>query len=250
MRRFAFLFAFAALAPTPGLCETSAAPEDAQLSCLLEPSGHVMVASAVQGLVRRVTFERGDAVTTGQPLIELESEVERARLAEASEKAAFLSRRLDRNKEMMDKDLLSGDEGDQIRTDAAVAQLEAKTARADLDRRTARSPVAGVVLDRKVSEGEYVTTDPFAELVALDPLYAEIVMRAESYGAIKVGERATVNLGAPVNAAREGKVVVVDPAIDPASATFRVRISLSNPGMKIPSGLKCTVERFGAVATN
>jgi len=37
------------------------------------------------------------------------------------------------------------------------------------------------------------------------------------------------------------KVVLVDPVIDAASNTFRVRLELPNPGYGIPSGLRCKI---------
>jgi len=37
----------------------------------------------------------------------------------------------------------------------------------------------------------------------------------------------------------KARVVVVDKVIDAASGTFGVRLTLPNPGRRIPAGLKC-----------
>ena len=39
-------------------------------------------------------------------------------------------------------------------------------------------------------------------------------------------------------------MIYVDPVVDPASGSFRVRLELPNPDLSIPSGLRCAVD-FG-----
>jgi len=77
------------------------------------------------------------------------------------------------------------------------------------------------VIERNVSPGERLSEEPALRLASLDPLHVEVILGAEYFPA---------------------KVTVVDPVIDPGSATFRVRLSLPNPGNRLPAGLRCQVE--------
>ncbi len=211
------------------------------LSCIVEPFRRVLVASAVPGIARRVAFERGDVVQAGAILLELNSEAERAGLNLSAERAEFARRKLGRNREMTSRQLLSAQEVDDLRTEARLAELEATRARVELERRHTLAPLTGIILERRVNQGEYVTTEPFAEMIALNPLHAEVTLRSEAFGRVRVGMQASIALGQPVGETRTGEVGVVDRAIDSGSGSFRMRVVIANPNMTMPSGIGCRV---------
>lgn len=209
------------------------------LSCMVEPSQRVLLSTAVPGIARRVLFERGDMVQAGGTLVELHGDVERAQLALANERVQFARRRLARNREVISRQLVSAHEADELRTELRLAELEAHRAQAELERRTIVSPFTGIVHDRRVSVGEYVAVEPFAELIALDPLHVELVLRAQAFGLLREGMELSLQLLAPVNAGRTARVALLDRAIDSGSGTFRVRAVLANPDLALPSGINC-----------
>ncbi len=237
-----------ALLPVAAIAQPYQPSAQEVLSCLVEPSRRVLVASAVPGIARRVAFERGDVVKAGDVLLELNSEAERAGLTLSAERADFARRKLGRNREMTSRQLLSGQEVDDLRTEARLAELEAARARVELERRTTHSPLTGIIMERRVTQGEYVTAEPFAELIALDPLHAEVTLRVEAYGRVRVGMRATLALGAPVNETRQGRVSIIDRAVDSGSGSFRMRVVIDNPGMAMPSGIGCRLNSVAPVA--
>jgi RND family efflux transporter MFP subunit len=209
------------------------------LSCMVDPSRRVLLSTAVPGIARRVLFERGDMVQAGATLLELHGDVERAQLALANERVQFARRRLARNREVISRNLVSAHEADELRTELRLAELEANRAQAELERRTIASPFTGIVHDRRVSVGEYVAVEPFAELIALDPLYVELVLRAEAFGLLREGMELSLQLLAPVHAGRTARIALLDRAIDAGSGTFRVRAVLANPDIALPSGINC-----------
>ena len=219
-------------------------PEESQLTCLIEPSRSAEISSAVAGVVKSVAVERGDVVRADQVLVELESDVERALFDLAVAKKDFTERRLRRNREMMDNDMLSDQEQDEILTEARVAQLEARAAEHEIARRTVKSPIDGVIVARDISPGEYVSNEAIIEVAGLDPLYAEIVLRSDSFGQIQTGMRAVIEIDEPINESRTGEVTLVDRTIDPGSGTFAVRVTIPNPDMAMPSGVTCELDRI------
>jgi len=234
MKQFAFsagLFALAASVPAYSL--------ESQLSCLLEPSQHISLSSQVPGVVKSVSVERGERVNKGQPLIELENGVERASLETAKARADFSARKIERNRNLLEQQLLADYERDEMMTEQQLAQLAVHEAEVRLAQRTILSPVAGLVTKRHVQVGEYVGTDPVLELVTLDPLYAEIVMRAEAYGHIHKGMQLDIDIFGNTMVRKKAKVRIVDQTIDAASGTFGAQLELSNPRSALPSGLKC-----------
>ena len=240
--RFAFALGLLLLPGTAALAQAPYEPSPQEvLSCIIEPSRRILVASAVSGIARRVAFERGDLVRAGDVLLELNSESERAQLALSTERAEFSRRKLGRNREMTSRNLLSAQEVDDLRTEARLAELEANRARVELERRTTISPLTGIIVERRITQGEAVMNEPFAEMIALDPLHAEVTLRAEAYRRVRPGMQAQLALGPPVGEVRPGQVSIVDRAIDSSSGTFRMRVVIPNPGLAMPSGMACRI---------
>jgi len=238
-RHLALLVLLGAVLPGAALADGIA---DAQLSCVVQPSQHLNLSSAVPGIVRAVLVERGDRVRRGQPLLQLVADVENAEADLAKTKADLAQRKLARNMDVIRKHLISGMESDQLEADAKIAQQEYEVARRTAAQKTTLSPIDGIVVARKTEPGQYVGSDPVFELAKLDPLHVELVFKVSAYGRIKPGMAAKIALGAPVNGDRVGKVAIVDRVIDARSGTFGVRVRLPNPGLTIPSGVSCKAD--------
>ncbi len=220
--------------------------DETQLGCVLQPSSEIELSSSAEGVVATVSAERGDNIRKGQVLLTLASGAERAALEVAKERAAFAERNVERNRELLNKGLLSGFERDELLTEKQLADLTVEEVEVQLEQKTVRSPINGVVAKRYISEGEYVGSDSLMKLVALNPMHAEILMRSDYYGQIKPGMKVTVEVQGPAQSdladqTFEGKVIIVDRVIDAASTTFGVRVSIPNRQLKLPAGLKCRV---------
>jgi multidrug efflux pump subunit AcrA (membrane-fusion protein) len=122
-----------------------------------------------------------------------------------------------------------------------LADLEVRRATAELARRTLRSPIAGVVVQRLMHPGEFAKQSPILKLAQIDPLRVEVYVPVALLGRIRVGAHAQVFPEPPVKGAYPARVVVVDRVVDTASSTFGVRLELPNPGYRLPAGLKCKV---------
>ncbi|MGB1879491.1 MAG: efflux RND transporter periplasmic adaptor subunit [Gammaproteobacteria bacterium] len=209
------------------------------LSCLIEPSETVELSSQQPGIVEGLLVERGDPVKQDQPLVQLAAGVERAAVRLAEARQAFGLRKSERNLELVQKELISSQEKDEMDTELQIATAELEEARARLALRTINSPITGVVIERYKAPGDYVGEDPILKLLDVDPLNVEVIAPVAAWGLITPGMRAEVTTD--VDGKRfEARVTIVDPALDPSSDTYGVRLSLPNPGNRIPAGLKCS----------
>ncbi len=68
-------------------CIGSANGRAEPLSCLIQPYQEADIGSQVVGVIDHVLVERGDYVKKGQPVVQLNSDVERAALAHAKLRA-------------------------------------------------------------------------------------------------------------------------------------------------------------------
>ena len=212
-----------------------------EFECLLQPHKVVNVSSPVYGILDKVTIERGDKVKKGQVIATLKSEVEQAAVDLAQERANFGKRKVVRNEELIQKNLISPSEKDELETDSLMSQMELRQAEAVLKQRTIRSPISGVVVERFMSEGEFVQNDPIVKIAQLHPLNVEVIVPIDQIENIRKGMKGIVSPLAIVKGKYKAKVVIVDQVVDAASSTVGVRLELPNPSYKIPAGLKCMV---------
>jgi len=210
--------------------------------CIIEPYKVVNVGSPVEGLLKEVSVERGDVIKALQTIAQLESRVEQASVDLAKERANFNQRNVERNKELYAKQLISIHEKDELETESFLSRMELQHAEAILSQRSISTPIGGVVVERFLSEGEFVGSEPILKIAQLNPLNVEVILPVDAFGQVKKGMRATVLPQLPVGGEFKAKVVIVDKVVDAASGTIGVRLELPNPSNRLPAGLKCRVE--------
>jgi hypothetical protein len=79
-------------------------------------------------------------------------------------------------------------------------------------------------------------------MAEIDPLNVEVIIPVALYGNIHVGSKGEVFPEKPISGKYTATVKVVDKVVDAASGTFGVRLTMPNPGGKIPAGIKCRVK--------
>ena len=238
------------------------------LGCLIEPDRVADVGSQSTGVIEKLNVERGDAVTSGQVLARLIAQVEKASASVAELKsraeaetlqaqAAYelARRKLERTRDLVKRDFVSDQALDQAEAEARVAQQRVEQAKeaqrvaqreyqlsnAQLAQREVRSPFAGIVVERYRTEGERIEREPVVRVARLDPLRIEAILPAAQFGTVKAGQQANVKTDLPDFPTITAQVTLVDRVVDPASNSFRVRLSVPNPGNRIPSGLRCRI---------
>lgn len=208
--------------------------------CLIEPSADLKLGVPADGVLDRVMVERGDVVRKGQLLGRLNIDLETAQARTLATKLAFGERKLERNSELKDQNLIAPQDLDEIATNQKVAELEFAESQERIKLRNIHSPVNGVVVDVYNQVGDLIKQEKIFRVARLDPLYVEIILPASRFGQIKPGQpmRVMTELGA-----RElkGEVGAVDKVIDAASSTFRVRLIVPNPDNLVPSGQRCRI---------
>lgn len=263
--------AIAAVVVAAALTACGAARADGRrFDCVIDPTMTVKLGSPTAGLVSEVLVERGDVVAAGQVVARLESSVEAATLELNKARAASAARveaqaarltlsraRMGRARELLARNSVTRDKFDEQRADMRVAEedlarekvelrlaeLEVERSRAVLEQRTIRSPIAGVIAERKLSPGEFVHQDTFImSIVHLDPLHVEAFLPVAMYPKIAIGETIMVAPDEPIGGSHAATVSVIDRVFDPASATFGVRLLLPNPDNRLPGGQRCKLD--------
>ncbi len=256
-----------AIAASRSAPASSEVPDDA-FDCLIEPTSLIELGSSLQGVVARRLVARGESVTRGQPIVELESSVEAAVLEQAEARAEMTSEvqareaefalaKLDfaRIEEMHDRQLAPEQQLDEAsaRRQIAAAKvvqaietqrlmlLDVQRMRRELERRTLLSPVDGVVLEHLVDVGELVRDNPVARIARLDPLRVEVVLPGRLFGTLEPGRGARVYPEFRDGPPLVTTIDVVDPMLDAQSGTFGAQLTLANADFAIAGGQRCRI---------
>ncbi len=243
------------------------------VGCLIEPDRVADIGSQVVGLIERLHVDRGDAVRRGQTLVTLRGDIERANVVVADTRSQvdadilaakasldLADQKVRRAEALVAQNFISSQSVDQARGEAEVARQKLKqvssqqliwikeraVAQAQLAVRTVTSPFAGVVVERYVNLGERVEERPMVRIAVIDPLRVELLVPTALFGSLAKGDQIAVMPELPGAESVTATVQQVDKVFDAASNSFRVRLSLPNPGNKLPAGLRCKADVPGA----
>jgi len=248
---------------------TETAPAGEQAPAATENNGTVVatgefvspvrseLASKLPGRVAKMYVNEGDHVSKGSPVLEIETDYTRLSLqraeadtARAKAMADDARHDLDRKKELIAKDSIpratydrSQANYDQAQAALASAQAQASLYRQQVADSTLRSPIDGVVAEKRTDVGQRLGDNTVAAVITqISPLKLRF----------RVPERylATIHKGQPVKAsvdpypgeAFEGRVSVVGGVIDPATRSFIVETEFANKDGRLKPGLFARVE--------
>jgi multidrug efflux system membrane fusion protein len=194
----------------------------------------------IDARVDKIGAQRGVRVKKGDLIVRLATDDKRLRLKEAQ--ALVKQRELEyRAKQKLSKKAYQS----QVQIAEALTLLESaktlvKQAQVALDDTMIRAPFAGVLEQRLVEQGDYVSMgDVVAEVIDEDPflIIGEISELQRQY--VKLGRTATAHLvtGQTV----KGKISLIAARADAATRTFNIEIEIPNPKAQIVAGITCEI---------
>ena len=200
----------------------------------------VQVKAESSGRVSAVPGLKGQRVKAVDPICQLDIGDRQARLDQA--KAQLRQAKLE-----FDAALALEKKGHRSETQTAAARAAFEAAEANirameqqLSFATMRAPFDGVIDNRFVQVGDYMTPgSPCAWVVGSDPFHV--------VGAVSESQIAHVVPGTPGKARLvtgetvEGKVTFLASAADPATRTFRLELTVPNPDLKLRDGVTAEI---------
>ena len=240
----------AAVAPAPDTAAAahaaSAAPAaggSVTVDAFTAPHLQLQIASQMGGVVTKVLVEEGDRVTAGQEVIHLNDDLLRAQLAvseahtqSAEAQIAAAKARLEMLAKEYERAQLSIQNAE---NDLKIAKLTADRDRTAVEQTVIRAPDDGEVFRLAVREGEAAEPlHPVFSMVTVDPLDVIAYVPIDTVGHIRVGTTASLKLEGIAPAPLQCTVKVVDRVSDPASGTYRVKLSVPNPDRQIAAGAR------------
>lgn len=197
----------------------------------------------VSDTVTAIHFSDGGFVEQGDVLVELTNNAEAARLAEARAAEADARRQYDRLQSLIDTNLISQTDLDDVRTRWETAEARLEGVIANMDDRLIRAPFTGILGFRNISEGSLVT--PNTVITTLDDI-STIKLDfnvAEVYLAqLQPGQSIKANSIVYRGQEFGGIVTSVGSRVDTATRSVQVRAEIENSAGLLRPGMLLTVD--------
>jgi Cu(I)/Ag(I) efflux system membrane fusion protein len=116
--------------------------------------------------------------------------------------------------------------------EAQVAEIEASGEL--LERLTLHAPIGGVVIEKQAVEGRYVDTGtPIYTIADLSRVWVELEAYETDLAWLRYGQEVSFQVEAYPGEVFHGRIAFVDPLLDDATRTVRVRLNVANPEQKL-----------------
>ena len=214
------------------------------MSSVVEAVGTTLARQSVEiipldgGRVEEIGFRAGQEVEAGAVVVRLDSDIERANLAQSEAVLRQTALALERAKVLRQKNVATKATVDDLTASMVAAEAEVARAKRKLADRTIRAPFAGALGISRVDPGARVTDSTV--ITTLDDLSSvdiEFAVAEKLFGTTKIGQRVEATAAAFPGRVFTGTVTEVDSRVDPVSRSFKVRARVPNPDRELPAGM-------------
>ncbi|MBC9252069.1 efflux transporter periplasmic adaptor subunit [Pseudomonas alcaligenes] len=231
-------------APQPAISVSAAKAEQMPWQSRLPAIGTlkafqgVDLTAEVEGTVSQVLFQSGEKVTLGQPLLQLDSQVEQAILATAVAVRGLARVEFERGKNLAGKQAISKSEFDRLNAELLKAEASVAQLQASLDKKRILAPFAGTIGIRQVDTGDYLSPGtPVATLQDLSTLFVDFFLPEQAVPKLAVGQQVRISVAAYPGESFPGEISALNPKVEETTRNVQVRATLANPDNKLLPGM-------------
>ncbi|MGB3415559.1 MAG: efflux RND transporter periplasmic adaptor subunit [Mesorhizobium sp.] len=190
----------------------------------------------VSGVVRDIAFKSNEKVKAGQLLVQLDDAVQRANLEAEKAQAALDQQNLERAIELQRRQVGPQSNVQQAQAAASASAAQVDSLQAVLNQKRVTAPFSGTIGIPQIDLGKYLTPgDVVATLQDLDTMRVDFTVPEQQLPDLKIGQ--SVRLGLTDDDLKfEGKVIGIDPKVDPSTRLVSVRAEISNPNGALTPG--------------
>jgi membrane fusion protein (multidrug efflux system) len=222
---------------TSGLVKTMTWDNSLEAIGTLVPVNGTDVTTESGGIITAIHFEAGDRVKAGAPLITLSAANERAELKRLEAQAELAELNRARRERLLKLEAISKSDYDAAVSEASATKAAADAQRAKVAQKEIRAPFDGVLGIRQINLGQYLAAGAsIVTLQSLDPINLDFSLPEQQIGAVQPGFKIGVYVDSFPEEEFHGTVLAIEPRVDVATRSFKIRARLQNAGLKLRSG--------------
>jgi membrane fusion protein (multidrug efflux system) len=192
----------------------------------------------IEGRLAQILVREGAEVAKGRPLFKVDDGELKAEVARAEADRDLARQALERTRDLMGQRASSQADLERAEATARGTQAQYELLSLRLSRTTVRAPFTGVVGQRFVSLGDYVTTSSrLAALQTVNPQRAVFRVPERYADRLKVGQKVVFRVASLPGRAFVGIVDFVDPVVQLPGRTITVKAEVSNPRRELQAGM-------------
>src|SRR5438874_7974531 len=192
----------------------------------------------VDGRIVEFLVREGQEVEQGTSLFKVDDAQLKAQVAQLEAQRDLAQQALARTRELAKQNASSAADLERAEATGRSAQAEYDLQRIRLDSTTVRAPFAGVVGQRYVSVGDYVTTSTkLASLHTVNPQRAAFQVPERFARQLRPGQHVSFRVAAIAGRDFTGEVDFVDPVVQLPGRTILVKARVPNPARLLQPGM-------------
>src|SRR6266436_4973873 len=205
----------------------------------------------VDGRIVEIMIREGQEVEQGTPLFKVDDAQLKAQVAQLEAQRDLAQQALARAKDLAQQNASSTADLEKAEAEMRSAQAQYDLQRIRLERTTVRAPFAGVVGQRYVSLGDYVTNSTkLASLHTVNPQRATFQVPERFARQLRPGQQVSFRVAAIAGRDFTGEVDFVDPVIQLPGRTILVKARVPNPARLLQPGMFIEARLVTAVRPN
>lgn len=202
----------------------------------LMPDEEVDLSFQTSGLITNIYFTEGTYVRKGKLLAKVNDAPLQAQLKKLEAQLQLAQDRVFRQSALLEKDAVSKEAYEQVKTDLASLNADIQLVKANIDLTELKAPFDGIIGLRQVSEGAYASPNIIiATLTKISPLKIEFAVSERHAGIVKPGTKVAFTIEGNLNTFY-ATVYAVDSKIDPITNSLSVRALYPNQNGAIQPG--------------
>jgi membrane fusion protein (multidrug efflux system) len=192
----------------------------------------------VPGRVVQLLFREGQYVGAGTPLVRVDDAMLRAQRERAAADRDLARQQLARIRLLREQNAATPADLERAEATARSAEAALNVIQVQLQRTTVRAPFSGVVGQRFVSIGDYVTSaNPLLTIQTVDPQRAVLEIPERHAGLLRSGQTVQFTVAAYPGRTFNAQVEFVDPVVQPSTRTIIVKARAPNRDRVLSSGM-------------
>ena len=205
-------------------------PQVAEYTATVEGFKTNNISTSTPNRIKKILVDVGSPVRAGQALVILDDvNIEQQKIRLANQKV-----NLDRAKELLSIGGGTQQTVDQLQAEYDAAMRAYNNAK---ENTVLTAPMSGVFTAKNNDPGDYTSGSPILVIEQMQPVKVVVSVNESDFPRIKKGQKVDVKVDVYGDEVFTGTVYLVHPAIDPATRTFQVEVTLPNGDNRVRSGM-------------
>ncbi len=204
----------------------------------IEAVQYIELRPEIEGRLVEIVVREGTEVASGTALFKVDDAELKAQVARLEAERDLAEQALRRTRELLERNASSTADLEQAEANARSARAQLELQQVRLERTVVRAPFTGLVGQRFVSLGDYVTTATrLTTLQTVDPQRAAFQVPERYADRLRRGQQVRFRVAAAVDREFVGTVDFVDPVVRLPARTITVKARVRNPRRELKPGM-------------